>query len=370
MRIALFTRSLNAGGTERQVVLLARGLRARGHDVSVMLFQASGTALEREVQAGGIALVPVGKSGRWDLLGFFLRLVRVARMLRPQALYAFLPTANILAVLLRPFLPGARIVLGVRASDMDLSRYDWLSRLSYRVEGRLAPLAHAAIANAERGRELAIARGFPAARTTMVPNGIDGDRFRPDAEMRRAVRASWQIPEGLTLIGVVARLDPMKGHAVFLEAAKHVLDRRPNLRFALVGSGPERDALVAKAADLGLDGHVQFYSERPDIEAVMNALDLFVLPSIFGEGSSNALAEAAATGLRCVASDVGASRQILGDEGTIVPPGDPQALAQACLRALDLPDGPEDRARRRARILAHQGIDALVARTLDVLAAS
>lgn len=370
MRIALFTRSLNAGGTERQVVLLARGLKARGHDVTVMLFQSSGTALEREVAASGVALVPVGKSGRWDLLGFFLRLVRAARAVRPQALYAFLPTSNILAVLLRPFLPGARVVLGVRASDMDLSRYDWLSRLSYRVEGRLAPLADAAIANAERGRELAVARGFPAARIAVVPNGIDGDRFRPDAALRRSVRAGWSIPEGVTLIGVVARLDPMKGHRVFLAAAQRMLARRPDLRFVAVGGGSEREALVAETASLGLDGHVQFYSERPDIEAVMNALDLFVLPSVFGEGSSNALAEAAATGLRCVATDVGASRQILGEEGGIVPPGDSQALADACLAALDRADGPEDRARRRARVLAQQGIDALVARTLDVLAAS
>lgn len=367
MRIVLLLRSLNLGGTERQAVLLARGLAARGHDVTVMLFFAAGTALERELAAAGIRVAALGKRGRWDVVGFVPRLIARLRAERPDAVYAFLPVANVLAVLARPFLGGARVVLGVRASNVDLRRYDWLSRFSYWLEGKLARFAHFAVANALAGRELAVARGFPERRTIVVPNGVDGVRFRPDGALRRATRAAWGIAGGATLIGVVARLDPMKGHSVFLEAARRMRARRGDLRFVCVGSGPEEPALRAAARTLGLGGDLIFAPERPDAEAALNALDLLVLPSVFGEGFPNVLGEALACGLPCVASDVGAARAILGEDGTIVPPDDAAALADACLRVLVAADGETSSLRRRERILALYGVDAMVARTEALL---
>lgn len=366
MRIVLLIRSLNLGGTERQVVLLARGLKARGYDVAVMLFFASGTALERELASADIRLVALGKRGRWDVVAFVPRLIARLRAERPDALYAFLPVANVLAVLARPFLRGARIILGVRASNMDLARYDGLSRFSYWLEGKLARFSHLSIANSAAGRELAIARGFPA-KAIVVPNGIDGERFRPDATLRRATRAGWGIADGATLIGVVARLDPMKGHAVFLDAAWRMRARRGDLRFVCVGSGPEEATLRAATRARGFADDLAFVPERTDVEAALNALDLLVLPSAFGEGFPNVLGEAMACGIPCVATDLGAARQILGNEGAIVAPGDAAALADACLRALVATDGEASSRRRRERVLALYGAEAMVARTAVLL---
>jgi glycosyltransferase involved in cell wall biosynthesis len=368
MKILLLIRSLNLGGTERQAALLARGLRARGHDVAIAVFYAVGTPLEREAAAAGTRILALGKKSRWDVLGFLPRLIARLRAERPDALYAFLPTANILAVLARPFLSGARVVLGVRASNMDLSRYDALSRFSYWLEGKLAPFADGAVANSEASRDMAVARGFPAARLAVIPNGIDGERFRPDPVSRRALRAAWGIAENASLIGVVARLDPMKGHHIFLEAARRMLDKRPDLRFICVGSGPEEAALKQTARGLNLGAALLFVPERPDAEAALNVLDLVVLPSLFGEGFPNVLGEAMACGLPCVASDVGAAREILGDEGAVVKHGDAGALAEACLAALDSPNDEAARQRRRARIISTYGVEAMVERTEAILA--
>lgn len=368
MKIVLLIRSLNLGGTERQTALLARGLGARGHDVVVAVLYAAGTPLEREAAAAGARILALGKKSRWDVLGFLPSLIARLRAERPDALHAFLPTANILAVLARPFLRGARVVLGVRASNMDLGRYDALSRFSYWLEGKLARFADRAIANSEAGRDMALARGFPAGTLAVIPNGIDGERFRPDSALRRATRAAWGIAEDTPLIGVVARLDPMKGHHIFLEAAQRMRDKRPGLRFVCVGSGPEEIQLKQTAQGLGLDAALLFMPERPDAEAALNALDLVVLPSLFGEGFPNVLGEAMACGVPCVASDVGAAREILGDEGAVVKHGDAGALAQACLAALDAPGGPAAGQRRRAQVLSLYGVNAMVDRTEAILA--
>jgi len=368
MKIVLLIRSLNLGGTERQTALLARGLRARGHDVAIAVLYTSGTALEREAAAAGARILALGKKSRWDVLVFLPRLIARLRAERPDALYAFLPTANILAVLARPFLRRARVVLGVRASNMDLGRYDALSRFSYWLEGKLARFADRAVANAEAGRDMAVARGFAAETLAVIPNGIDGERFRPDPGLRRATRAAWSVADGTRLVGVVARLDPMKGHHIFLEAARRMLDRRPDLRFVCVGSGPEETQLKQTARGLNLGDALLFVPERPDPEAALNALDLVVLPSLFGEGFPNVLGEAMACGAPCVASDVGAAREILGDEGAVVKHGDAGALAEACLAALDARGDEAAAQRRRARVLSLYGVDAMVDRTEAVLA--
>ena len=131
MRVTLLTRSLERGGAERQLSWLAQGLAQRGHQVNVLSFYPGG-GLEGELRAGGVPIWSPGKSGRWDLLGFGQRLIALLRRLQPQVLYSFLDTPNLVAAWLSPFLPGTRIVWGIRASDMDLTRYGDFARLAHR----------------------------------------------------------------------------------------------------------------------------------------------------------------------------------------------------------------------------------------------
>jgi glycosyltransferase involved in cell wall biosynthesis len=175
------------------------------------------------------------------------------------------------------------------------------------------------------------------------------------------------------LVGVVARLDPMKGHSVFLEAAARVSARTPEVRFALVGAGePGYEAQLRSHAErLGLASRVRWIAPGLDMRAVYNALDLLVLPSRFGEGFPNVVAEAMACGTPCVATDVGDARVVLGDCGSIVPVEDPNALAAAIEQALDLPGEERTRLAQRARerIMSRFSTRALAERTADVLGA-
>lgn len=367
--ILFLVRSLDRGGAERQLVVLAKGLASRGHPVAVAVFFAGG-AYEVELAKAGVRIVFLEKKSRWDVLSFLVRLVRVLRQERPAVLHSYLGVANILASLLKPLLRGTRIVWGVRASNMDLSRYDWLSRLAYVLECRLARFADRIIANSHAGKRYALANGFPEDRVAVIPNGIDTDCFRPDPVGRRRVRAEWGIGGREILVGLVARLDPMKDHPVFLEAASQIAHVRADIRFVCVGGGPAdyAAALKQRAADLGLTSRLIWVGARDDMPAVYSALDIASSSSSFGEGFSNAIAEAMACERPCVVTNVGDSARIVGELGEVVPPRDPEALAAAITRMLDrIEENPDIGQRARARVVDEFSVDRMVLRTEQAL---
>lgn len=363
-------RRLDQGGAQRQLIALALGLHASGRDVHVVLFYPGG-AFVPELARRGVPIYVPGKNGRWDTIGFLIRLANCLRRLQPDVVYSFMDVPNILAVTLKPLLADVRIVWGVRASNMDLSRYDWLSRLAYALERRLARFADRIIANSDAGKCHAVANGFPEGKMVVIPNGIDTDYFRFDPEGRRLVRLTWGVGEDEILVGLAARLDPMKDHPVFLEAASHIARERRDVRFVCVGGGPAdySDALKQHAAALGLTNQLMWVGARDDMPAVYSALDIASSSSSYGEGFSNTIAEAMACGVPCVVTDVGDSALIVGDTGNVVPTGDHRALAAEIQRLANLP--PEQRREIgeacRARVMSEFGIDRLIQRTEQVL---
>ena len=366
-RIALLIRSLNYGGAEMQVTMLANGLARSGHAVSLFVFYPNGPLRDR--LSPNVTVRSLGKRGRWDVSGFLRSLFRILDEEKPDVLYAFMPIANQLASLTRLRLPKLKVIWGVRASD---ARYDWLAQVSYWLECPLSRCPDLIIANSAAGRRYAVSCGFPDNdRFIVIPNGIDAELFRPNADLRGAVRAEWRILPDETLVGIVARLDPMKDYSSFMEAAAKLTRTEQRLRFVSVGSGPEDYAAVLRdeAHRFGLDKRMIWAWPRGDLPAVYNALDLLVSSSAFGEGFSNVLGEAMACGVPCVATDVGDAREILGDSDTVVPPGDPEALAASILALLGrLPlESASIGARLRRRVKENFSVELLVQRTSAAL---
>jgi glycosyltransferase involved in cell wall biosynthesis len=276
---------------------------------------------------------------------------------------------NLFATLARVARPGTRVVWGVRASDMDLSRYGAFHEATFEAARRVASLADLVIANSESGRRFHVDRGYPADRTTVIPNGIDTDRFRPRPEARATLRAELGVPPDAPVIGIVARLDPMKGHELFLQAAARLLVRLPEVRFVVVGGGEVGavDRLRGRATALGLGDRVRFVGPREDIERVYAALDVATSASSFGEGFPNAVAEAMASGVPCVVTDVGDSARIVGSHGVVVDRDDPDALARAWSSVLEAGQVAAPGS-LRDRIVARFSVERLVERTESALA--
>jgi glycosyltransferase involved in cell wall biosynthesis len=367
--LVLLARKLDQGGAERQIVALAKALTERGHDIHVVLFYVGG-AFDSELVAAGVPVHFVGKRGRWDAIGFLVRLALILRRLRPAAIYSFLDLPNILAALLRPVVGRPRLVWSIRAAGMEMRHYDWLNRLIPRLEASLSRAADVIVANSHAGSSWAVSRGFPLARMAVVENGIDTVRFHPDPKGRAEVRDDWKVGAAQRLIGLVARLDAMKDHRNFLQACALLAARQDDLCFVCVGGGSlsYRAELEALAERLGIADRLIWAGARQDMPAVFSALDVASSSSSFGEGFSNAIGEAMACGVSCVVTDVGDSARIVGEVGEVAPPRDSEALADAIERMLDRIEENADIGRQaRARIIDEFSVERMVLRTEQVL---
>ena len=363
-RVVLFSRKLDAGGAERQLVTIARELKKRGYDVHVVLFYHGGV-FEPDLTRAGVSLHFLDKRGRWDLFGFLFRLVATLRRIHPDVIYSFLDLPNVLAGFVRKCVGSPRIAWSVRSAGMEMEHYDWLSRLVPWIEGALSKWADVVIANSFAGAAWAAQRGFPTARLQVVENGIDTVQFRPDPEGGRKLRTEWNIGGTEVLVGLVGRLDAMKDHANFLTACAKLATSRQNLRFVLVGSGSEgkQNELRALVNRLGITERMIWAGPRQDMRAVYSALDLSCSSSI-AEGFSNTIAESMSCGVPCVVTDVGDSARIVGGLGEVAPPSDAGAFRDAMERMLTRIEGePRIRIQVRERVIAEFSIDRMVTRT-------
>ncbi|OYW76490.1 MAG: hypothetical protein B7Z37_08630 [Verrucomicrobia bacterium 12-59-8] len=327
MKIAFIIRDLGHGGAQRQLVLLANGLVREGHEVSVLHFYDG--AFRAELESGGVQTICIGKKSRWDLAGFFIRLIDAARCIRPEVLHGYLAESNLMALFLKPFCGFPRIVWGVRDSQSDAHLWGILGRLSFRLNCHLARFADLIISNSQAGRDYYAARGYPPQKMHVIPNGIDTARFKPQP----------RTPSKTLTFGLVGRLNPMKDHATFLAAA--ALD--PHAKFIIVGSGDAayEQQMRDLSARLGLADRVTWLPAQHDMPAVYAKFDCLVNSSAFGEGFSNVIGEAMACGVPCIASNVGDSAWIIGDKAQVFPVGDHTALAQ-CMLAFH-PHNPRQR---------------------------
>lgn len=222
-----------------------------------------------------------------------------------------------------------------------------LAKTFLAVERLLAMLTTRVIALSEGQRQelLALKIGSEE-KLAVLPLGLELDPFLGCAAKSGQLRKELGLPEEERLVGIVGRLVPIKGHEIFLQAAKVVMERFPSCRFLIVGDGPERLKLQEMAATLGLASRVLFLGWRRDLDRIYADLDLLVLSSS-NEGTPVSLIEAMAAGVPVVATRVGGVKDLMtrDETGLLVPPGDAQALALGIVTLLNDPE----RARRMAK---------------------
>lgn len=368
VRLVFLIRSLQVGGAERQLVELAKGLDQTVFDVTVLCFYGGGE-FSQELRNANVSVISLDKKGRWDIPVFLGRLLTLLRKLRPDLLHSYMTGSNLVATLLKPALPATRVVWGIEAAYLDLSQFDRAERLASRLEALLSRLPDLIVFNSFAGRDHYVSAGFADSRTVVIHNGIDTKRFAPDTKSGARLRASWRIPEGALLIGVVGRLDPLKDHQTFLKAAARFADTRPDARFVCIGGGPEKyfHDLRRRADELGLGDKVNWTGFiLDDMPAAYNALDI-CCSSSYTEGTSNAIAEAMACGVPCVVTDVGDSKMIVGETGILVPPKNPEALSAGwATMAERLSENPHLPHAVRERIELRLSLAALVHRTSEI----
>ena len=361
-RIAFLVRSLAYGGAQRQLIVLARGLREAGWDVSIFVFYAG--SLEQELSVTGASVVHLRKRSRWDVLLVVLRLVLALRKLRPDVLHSYMTPENVVAAFAKLMLPRMRLVWGIRATDFETSEYGPLYRIALRLEGALKRVPDLVIANSNAAGNWLRARAYGRSRIAVIHNGIDVDRFRPEPELRARLRAAWSLDDEKLVIGTVARFDPMKGYELLIEAASLLMRDRSDIRFVCVGdeTRPEYFAqLQALARRHGVADMIRWLQSYENIEEVYNAFDVMTLTSIYGEGFSNAVGEAMACGVPCVVTASGDNAYLIDGTGFVVRP-DAASVADGWRAALSAKRSEMGRLARQ-RIIDHFSVAKLVSTT-------
>lgn len=351
LRVAHVITGLEVGGAELVLARLLEALDDRSTHRVVSLTTA-GPVAER-IEAAGVEVVALGMRRDRPSVTALARLVGELRSWSPDLVQTWLYHGDALGGLAGRALRRP-VVWNLRMGNIDAAGRRSTNAVA-RACGPLSRVVPARIvSNSVAAIEFHQQLGYDARRAVVIPNGFDLERFAPDPSARGWLHDLVGRPSTVTLVAVVARLDPQKDHEGFLRALAIVRRQRPDVEAILCGRGcDERSGDLARwATAAGVAGAVHLVGVRDDVPRVLAGADLVVQPSAFGEAFPNAVGEAMACGTPVVATDVGDTAAVLEGVGWVVPPRSPEHLATAMGDALaeDAHHRQDRVARGRARV--------------------
>lgn len=334
---------------------VARGLRQRGHRLTIMVpKRAAGLADEEEGLEGRIVRFRYARGRWWHPASFALHSILAFRRLARREPFDIVHTHFAYAALgpsLLPRRPGCAIVRSFYGPWADEARANedparpgalttWCSRLRYRVRREIEQLSldrsDAIIVLSHYSKAQLLGEyGLKPDRIRVVPAGVDAERFTPTRD-KGAVRKRLGLPPEAVVLLTVRRLVPRMGLHDLLGAMPVVLAAEPRCLLVICGTGPQREALDRQIAEAGLEAHVRLAGRIADdaLPLYYQAADVCILPTVGLEGFGLVTLEALASGVPVLGTAVGATPEILGrlDDKLIIPKTGSEALAAAVVK--------------------------------------
>lgn len=350
---------LDIGGAERLLLSTARRLNSNKYRIIVCYLKGKGSLLE-DFKRFGISVIGLGMRNRLDFTALF-KLVKLIKKERIGLVHTHLIHAHIIGRIAAK-LAGVPIIISTEHNLYNRGRKYLLLNLIDRITTRFTDRM---VAISEAVKDSIVESGrIRASRVSVIYNGIDTNEFKRISIKREG----FPINPAPSVVGMVARLDSQKGHRYFLEAASQVVKDIPGVKFLVVGDGPLKEKLRTQTTKLGLSKDVIFTGPARDIPQILDTLDLFVLPSLW-EGLPSVILEAMAAGKPVVATAVGGIPEIVkdGQMSLLVPPRDPDALAQAIIKLLQNKELAQRMGQAGRRwVKDHFTIDKTVAQTEEI----
>jgi glycosyltransferase involved in cell wall biosynthesis len=367
IRIAHVTTGLHPEGAEIMLLSLISGMDPARFSNEVISLTDLG-AVGPRLQAAGVRVRALGMRPGIPNPYHLLRLASWLKKSQPQIVQTWMYHADLMGGVAARLAGKSAVVWGIHHTDLEPCRTKRLTIWTARACARLSHhIPKRIVCCSDASRRVHAGFGYAEQKMEVIYNGFDLRQFQPDAGARISLRRELGLSAGTPLVGMAARFHPQKDHQNFVEAAARLHAWAPDVHFLLCGRDVNRENqelmswINARPGGLGSVCHL--LGIRKDMPRVFAALDLATLSSVT-EAFPIAIGEAMGCGTLCVVTDVGDSAAIVGDTGKVVPPNDPQALAEAWREVLAM--GPAAREQMglaaRQRVEGRFGIGAIVER--------
>jgi glycosyltransferase involved in cell wall biosynthesis len=322
-RILYVIGQLRRGGAEQQLYYLLKYLRPKARVVAL----SEGGYWADPIRGLGVEVVELHRKGSWDFSRLY-SLTMITRAYRPDIVHVFLDNVPGLYGRLAALLGNAKVISGERA-DTALQQPGWYRALKRLLNRNVA----AVVCNSQSNyRNLLDQKISSVQKLSYIPNGLELDRF---PERDESTNGADHGAQRRLVVGTVGSLVSEKSPEVFIRAAATIMSEHPEVRFVHIGEGPLKLEMEALTRELGIRDRLQFLGQRDDVPKLLAEMDMFVLTSKT-EGLPNAIMEAMAAGLPCVATDAGGCRELVheGETGFVVPIGDEIKVVERILLLL------------------------------------
>jgi glycosyltransferase involved in cell wall biosynthesis len=340
--------SLGRGGAERQVIMLAERMAARGHDVVLVVLKP------RELLEWPTSVETIRLGMRKSLVSFISGLARAHRFLRgfrPDLVHSHTFPANMAARLLHVYGSAPAVISTIH----NVYEGGWRRSALYGLTDGLA-IHTTAVSDAVAHRFVKLG-AMPQSKCSVITNGIDLAEFTPAPHRRIAVRRQMNAADNFIWLAA-GRVVSAKDYPNLLQAFArvHAASQQTQLWIAGDAKTPKGERMQDLAERIGISDAVRWLGLRDDMPSILDAADAFVLSSAW-EGMPLVVGEALAMEKPVVATDVGGVRELVGDAGFVVPPKDSAALADAMLRVMRMPEDQRNALGKAARERIRQRFD-------------
>jgi glycosyltransferase involved in cell wall biosynthesis len=357
---------LTTGGAEIMLYQMLTKTDRERYNPTVISLIDRGTLGDR-IEELGIPVYTIGmEPGRIPTPNSIWKLISTVRKIQPDLIQGWMPHGNLAAQLVGIFYSRKIPVLwDIQSSLYSLALEKKLTAIVLQVGAYLSRLTFKIVYVSKVAQAQHEAVGYAKDKSYFIPNGIDVNLFMPSREAKLKFRQELGLPETSFLIGLICRYHPQKDHPNFIKAAALLSKRKPGIHFIMVGDkvDSQNQDLHQLIQELGITNQIHLLGERKDISYVTAALDIACSASAFGEASPLIIAESMSAGVPCVVTDVGDSGLMVGDTGQVVPPKDPEALANAWQELIDLDADDREALGKlaRARVIECFSLDSVVA---------
>ncbi len=262
----------------------------------------------------------------------FIILIKLIRSIKPDIVQTWLVHADFIGGIAAKLSGFSKILWNIRYSNIETGKAKLTTIIIIKILAFLSYLIPKTIITvSKKAKKIYEIEGYNKQIIKFIPNGYDLSILKENKYEKINFRKKINHKKNIPLIGKVARYDPQKDHLNLLNALFLIRNKKIDFKCILVGFNINKKnlELVSNIKKLNLSNHVKLLGQKKNISEVMNALDLHILSSRYGEGFPNVIAESMACGTPCIVTDVGDSAYIVGKTGWIVPPKNSVELARA-----------------------------------------